>query len=97
MRDCFNFEVERVFKTTTLLQQKINDYEDKICELTNLVQDINKSDSWIDNRARDVFINSCNSYIKKYNDLSVSMKKQVDYLLKKSNIAKTIEEIYSGR
>ena len=77
--------------------KNINDkYKDKIRELHSLIISIESSPAWKDIKVKTVFINTCNSYIKIYNDLSSNMDKYINYLRTKAGIANDIENRYIG-
>ena len=95
MGDRYKHDAEGVSSVVSSLQNVIGDYKDRILELMNLVESINGSSSWIDQDVKSSFVNTCNSYINLYKDLSSSMENYVNYLIRKSDSASAIESAYS--
>ena len=92
----FSHRPEGVSSTSALLDSNINDYKDKISELIRLVDKINQSSSWKDEQVKTAFINTCNSYITVYKEISSSMEEFVKYLNGESNRFASFESAYTN-
>ena len=94
MVDAYKYDPEGVSSVATTLRSDIEDYSDKIAELTNLVGQIESSSSWKDATVKSTFIATCNSYIALYNKLITAMTKYVNYLEGKAGSAQALENAY---
>ena len=76
------------------LNDLANKYKVEIEKLEILVKDINTSPSWKDDIVKNEFINTCNSYIKIYNELLNTIFSRIAFLKNKSRQASEIENLY---
>ena len=97
MGDKYKHDADGVSTVVSSLQKLLDDYKDRIIDLTNLVDVINGSDSWIDKDVKTSFVNTCNSYLTLYKDLATAMEKYINYLIRKSASAAAIESAYTRR
>ncbi len=95
MEDRYMHNADGISGVVSSLKTLIDDYKDNIMELSNLISTINGSSSWIDQSVKTSFINTCNSYVRVYRSLIISMENYVNYLVKKSESASSIESAYS--
>lgn len=95
MGDTYKHDAEGVASIVSSLKNTINDYKDKVIEITNLVNTINGSTSWKDVQVKTSFISTCNSYITLYRALIENMEKYVNYLSSKSDSASALESAFS--
>lgn len=96
MVDNYRHDPEGVSTFIASLKEKTNAYSDVITKLNNLINSINESSSWLDVEIKTSFINTCNSYIKIYNNLILAMGIYIDYIKKKSETGAAIESTYAG-
>lgn len=96
MADKYKYNHEGVTTFISSLKEKTSQYNDKIVELTRLINTIDTSPAWIDLDVKSSFVETCNSYITIYNNLIVTMEIYINYLTKKSEIANNIETKYAG-
>lgn len=94
MVDAYKYDPEGVSTVATNLRREINDYSDKISELTTLVGQIESSSSWKDVDVKGAFVATCNSYIALYNKLINAMTKYVNYLEGKASGASALEDAF---
>ncbi len=97
MGDRYKHDAEGISSVISSLKTLIDDYKDRILELSNLVENIRGSSSWIDQDVKSSFLNTCISYINLYKDLVNSMENYVNYLVRKSESASAIESAYTRR
>lgn len=95
MGDSYKHVPEGVSVTISSLKEIIDDYKDKIIELTNLVNEIAGSSSWKDAQVKTSFISTAESYIRMYQNVLSNMEKYVNYLTKKSESANALEDAYA--
>lgn len=95
MIDAYKYDPEGVANVIISLKNRTKEYNDKVVELTKLVNSINESSSWRDVDIKTSFVNTCSSYIKIYNNLIQAMDIYINYLSKKSEIASSIEDGYA--
>ena len=96
MIDIYRYDQEGVTSVLIALKNINDKYKEQIDKLNNLIISIDSSSAWKDLKVKTAFINTCNSYIKIYNDLSSKMDIHIEYLQKKANIANDIENKYLG-
>lgn len=93
--DDYKHSPEGISPTITSLKTVIDDYKDKIVELSNLVNTIEASSAWKDVSVKTAFISTANSYINLYKSLSSCMENYVSYLTSKSEAASALENAYA--
>lgn len=71
-----------------------NKYKEEIVKLESLVKTIETSPSWKDELVKTEFINTCNSYVKIYNQLLNTIFSRIDFLKNKARQATEIENLY---
>ena len=96
MADTYLHRPEGVSTSVSKMRNLINDYKDKIREITTLVNTINGSTDWKDAIVKTEFITTCNDYISVYKNLAASMESYVNYLNSKSTSGEELERAYSG-
>ena len=96
MKDAYMHDHEGVLNFVSNLREKSSNYNDKIVELTNLIEEINQSPAWRDVDVKTSFVNTCNSYIMIYKNLIQALDVYANYLSKKSNAGADFESKYAG-
>lgn len=97
MVDVYKHDHDGVCSVVSSMKQLNNDYNSKITELNSLVSTINSSNQWIDINVKTAFIDSCNSYLKIYNDLKKALDIYTKYLEEKSAAGNELEQTYASR
>lgn len=95
MGDSYKHIPDGVASTISGLKDIIDEYSDRIHELTVLVNEIVNSTSWRDMEVKPAFISTANSYIECYKKVLASMEAYVNYLTKKSDSATALEDAFS--
>lgn len=95
MVDAYKHDYEGVCTIITSLKEINNNYNNKITELNNLVISINNSSLWIDLEIKTTFVETCNSYIKIYNELKQAVDIYINYLEQKSDAGHELEQTYA--
>ena len=95
MSNKFLHDYDNVASVITSLKSKKKDYEDKIIEIKNLVNNIEGSNAWIDQTLKTAFINSCNQYLTLYNKVLSGLTSYIDCLEKKSELFLDLETTYA--
>lgn len=85
-------EIEGVIKN---LNQKIDDYEYHVSELSSLSKKIESSTDWINKTVKPSFISYINSYIEIYKTIAKSLKTYTTYLQNKLDNFKENESKFS--
>lgn len=94
MKDIYRYDQDGVASVLISLKNINDRYKEQIVKLNNLIISIENSSAWKNLKVKTAFINTCNSYIKIYNDLSSKMDIHIEYLKTKANIANDIENKY---
>lgn len=92
----FKLSSSDVSRISGLLKSNISEYKGQIAELSKLIETINQSASWKDENAKTAFINTCNSYVTIYKNISFAMEKYVSYLNGKSFSFSSLEQAYTS-
>ncbi len=95
MVDAYKHNPAEVNNIVSSLKIQLGNYNDKISELKGLVTTIETSKSWIDVVLKTSFISACNSYIKIYEQIATKINDHINYLIKKSAQAETLEKSFS--
>ncbi len=95
MSDSYKHIPEGVSSIISSLKEVIDDYKDKVTELTLLINEIATSPSWKDASVKTSFVATANSYISMYQEVVTSMENYVNYLTKKSESADALEEAFA--
>lgn len=95
MSNKFLHDYDNVASVITSLKSKKKDYEDKIIEIKNLVNNIEGSNAWIDQTLKTAFMNCCNQYLTLYNKVLSGLTSYIDCLEKKSELFLDLETTYA--
>ena len=96
MADAYKYEPQGVANVATGINQLIHEYNDKIIELSKLVNEINSSTAWHDNsNIKNAYINTCESYLTMYKKLITSMEKYLKYLNGKASSTDEMDTAYT--
>lgn len=95
MSDNFRFSEDDVLTVHNSLVTKNEEFKALIDKLTNLIKEIESSNSWQDAEVKTAFINSINTYVSFYNSAYTKLTSYADYLNKKTNSISQFESNYS--
>lgn len=95
MVDAYKHDHEGVCTVVTSLKELNSKYNDKITELNNLVSTISSSSQWIDMDVKTSFVDTCNAYVKIYNELKQAVDIYTKYLEEKSTAGNEMEQTYA--
>ena len=95
MADAYKLDKEQVAKLINELKTIRENYNVKIDELKNLTSEINSSTEWIDITVKQEFINTCNSYLQKYENIVDMMEKLIEYLTNKNEEGSSTENSFA--
>lgn len=95
MGDSYKHEPDGVATTISGLKDIIDEYKNKIQDLTALINEIMNSTSWRDISLKPSFISTANSYLECYKNVCSSMEAYVNYLTDKSESATALEDAFS--
>ncbi len=95
MSDAYYHDADGIATIVNTLKSDIENYKDKIVEISKLINEINSSSAWKDTQVKTSFINTCQSYMTIYKELSTSMENYVNGLSNKSEGFASIESAFS--
>lgn len=91
MEDRYMYNQEGIKDKITAIYKYLEDYKNKILEIKSLINEISSSPSWYDTTVKTSFIETCNSYITKYNSGVSIMESYLKHLEAKADDGVAVE------
>lgn len=95
MSDSYYHDADGIASVVNALKSDIDSYKGKISEIDTLINEINGSSAWKDAQVKTSFIETCQSYMTIYKELTTSMENYVSGLSDKSDGFSSIESAFS--
>ena len=95
MIDQYKHDPEGVTAIITSLKSDKDAYSSEIEKIKTTVKDIESSTAWKHPNVKAEFINTCNSYIQKYENIVAMMEKNIEYLTNKNEEGSSIENSFA--
>lgn len=95
MIDKYKHDPEGVSTIITSLKEDKEAYDKEVQNIKNTIKDIESSTAWKHPRVKDEFINTCNSYLQKYENIVDMMGKLIDYLTNKNEEGSSTENSFA--
>lgn len=95
MSNNYKHAPEEMLASANKLTGLIQEYNEKVSEIKALVETINSSPDWQDAELKASFNDTCNSYIKIYQDVALKCAYNVDKLKAKAKSASEFEQAYA--
>ena len=95
MIDKYKHDPEGVSTVITSLKADKDEYSKEVENIKNTIKDIESSTAWRHPRVKDEFINTCNSYLQKYENIVAMMEKLIEYLTNKNEEGSSTENSFA--
>lgn len=96
MTNIYKNNQQSVESMISTINQNIFDYELKITDLKNLINEIKESTSWIDDSLKPDFINTCNAFLEVYQKTIEALKTNMKYMQCKCRAVSSLNSAYKG-
>lgn len=93
--DLYLYDRDAVSDVISSLNKDIQEYKSSVTALTNLINNIDSSNAWIDKTIKISFVSTAKSYVKQYENLIKEMEILVGYLSSKSSSSSSLEDAYA--
>ena len=93
--DLYLYDRDAVSDVISGLNKDIQEYKSSVTALTNLINNIDSSNAWIDKTIKTSFVSTAKSYVKQYENLIKEMEIFVKYLSSKSSSSSALEKAYA--
>ena len=95
MIDKYKHDPEGVSTVITSLKADKDEYSKEVENIKNTIKEIESSTAWKQPRVKDEFINTCNSYLQKYENIVAMMEKLIEYLTNKNEEGSSTENSFA--
>ena len=95
MIDKYKHDPEGVSTVIASLKADKDEYSKEVENIKNTIKDIEYSTAWKHHRVKDEFINTCNSYLQKYENIVAMMEKLIEYLTNKNEEGSSTENSFA--
>ena len=95
MIDKYKHDPEGVATVITSLKADKEEYRKEVENIKSIIKDIESSPAWKHPKVKDEFINTCNSYIQKYENIVTMMEKNIEYLATKNEEGSSTENSFA--
>ena len=95
MIDKYKHDPEGVSAVITSLKTDKDEYSKEVENIKNTIKEIESSTAWKQPRVKDEFINTCNSYLQKYENIVAMMEKLIEYLTNKNEEGSSTENSFA--
>lgn len=95
MIDRYKHDPTGVSNIITSLKTDRDEYSKEIENIKNTIKEIESSTAWKQPNVKAEFINTCNSYLQKYENISTMMGSYIDYLTTKNEEGSSTENTFA--
>ncbi len=95
MIDKYKHDPAGVTTVINALKADKESYSTHVNDLKNIVKEIEASSAWKDASVKTEFINTCNSYIRKYDNILTTMEQYIEYLTNKNDEGSSTENSFA--
>ena len=96
MIDQYKLNVSGIDSVIEKLKTNLKLYKEKVNAIENLINEIDSSPAWKDEKVKTGFFSTSNSYIKKYNKLIEIFESYIVYLEGKKEALANLGNIFRG-
>ena len=95
MIDKYKHDPEGVATVITSIKEDKEEYKKEVENIKTIIKDIETSNAWKHPQVKEEFINTCNSYLQKYENIVAMMEKLIEYLTNKNEEGSSTENSFA--